>query len=123
MDDLYNSAVAQANTIMTQIASLKWVLILSGVGVVEGITKNIKRTGSNKKGVWLIPLLIGTLAGVVSFISDSPKYSGTLQLFAKATESAIVYCGWVTFAYYFTLRPIKYLGDWIKRKSAPQVKE
>ncbi len=122
MEDLYTGAVTRVIGIMDQISALNWALILSGVGIVEGVLGNIKRTGKPKKWTWLFPLILGLLIGIVSYAADHGKDTDGFQYFARICVSALMYCGWVTFAYYITLRPIKYLGDWAKRKSQAELK-
>lgn len=117
MEDFYSGAVTRVMSVMDQISALNWALILSGVGIVEGVRGSLKRRGKAASWAWTFPLILGALIGIVTYVADFGKNAVGLQYFAKVCVSALMYCGWVTLAYFITLRPIKYLGDWAKRKS------
>lgn len=106
--------------VVEQVSSLNWALILSGVGIVEGVLGGYRKRGVNKVWAWAFPLFLGLSIGAVEYLAVHSREAFGVQYAAQVAESSLTYCGWVTFSYYFTLRPIKYAGDWIKRRSAGQ---
>jgi hypothetical protein len=117
VDTVYTSAMIGVTSILDQISRLNWAFILSGVGIVEGVLGNFRRRGVTKSWAWMFPLTLGLLIGATEYLAANGKDHTGIQYVAKIVQSALTYCGWVTFSYYFTLRPIKYAGDWIKRRS------
>lgn len=117
MDPMYAGATAGVVSIIDQVSKLDWAFILSGVGIAEVVLGNIERKGVSKKRSWLFPLVLGLFIGAVNHIALAGDALSGISYIAGAIKSSLTYGGWVAFSYYFTLRPIKYAGDWLKRRS------
>jgi hypothetical protein len=96
-----------------QILKLDFVALFAGVGLCEIFVKQA-RQGKIQKG-WIVPVIVGVLFGVARYI-DTATLSLSIGYVVGAADMAVKYIGWIAGLYLF-IRPIKYAGDWIKRRS------
>lgn len=111
MDDVLAQIGAKVVSITDQLALLNWPLILSGVGICEAA---IKRRANVK--LWILPVILGSVFGGFTFVAHN-AFTTLLNYIALLVESSLIYAGWITLVYLF-VRPVKYLGDWVKNRSA-----
>lgn len=121
-----NDLAGSVKSIADQIAGLNWPLIMSAVGVIEGMGNQFKKHERVPKNFWLVPMLMGAFVGLIEYMTFSQFSKGVdgmlIPWYWLLTRSLTIYCGWTIIAYYVTIRPLRYAGDWLKRKAAGEGK-
>lgn len=100
-------------TINEQLATLNWLWIIAGVGLSEALVKKAKK---GKVSIsWLVPIIVGFVFGLGQYLSTATWINLITYIFG-ALSSVLTYVGFIMFLYVF-VRPVKYIGDWLKTKS------
>lgn len=100
-------------TINAQLSTLNWLWIISGVGLAEALVKKAKK--GKEPLSWLVPIMVGFVFGLGQYVSTASWVNLITYIFGSLS-SILTYTGFIMFVYVF-IRPVKYVGDWLKSKS------